>query len=293
MSARTPSSTRIDCITIGDRHRKDMGDLDSLADSIESIGLLQPIGITPTKQLVFGHRRLVAARMLGWETIPTVTVELDSIVAGEFAENEIRKSFTLSERHAICQAIEAEEQVAAKERQGERTDLDDIPQKSAECKSKSSNESRNVAARQAGLGSHDTASKVAKVVDHGSKDLVAAMDKGTVSINAAAKLAELPKREQTRVAKAALCGDKQAVKEAITPPKPAKPLPRYPLSDGFVKVLEDLVATLNGFRADYDGVLNLFEHKQWDDDKTSYAKQLIASFAKTFTDLNKEIKQDG
>ena len=33
-------------IKIGDRHRKDLGDLDALAASIEK-GFLQPIGVTP------------------------------------------------------------------------------------------------------------------------------------------------------------------------------------------------------------------------------------------------------
>ncbi len=37
-------------IKIGDRHRKDMGDLRDLAASIES-GLLQPIGVTPEMEL--------------------------------------------------------------------------------------------------------------------------------------------------------------------------------------------------------------------------------------------------
>jgi hypothetical protein len=33
-------------ITVGQRHRRDMGDLVSLADSIRREGLLQPIGVT-------------------------------------------------------------------------------------------------------------------------------------------------------------------------------------------------------------------------------------------------------
>jgi hypothetical protein len=34
-------------ITVGDRHRKDLGDLDPLVASIKEHGLLQPIVVTP------------------------------------------------------------------------------------------------------------------------------------------------------------------------------------------------------------------------------------------------------
>ena len=44
-------------IKIGKRHRRDMGDLTSLADSIRRLGLLQPIGVTDSAKLVFGERR--------------------------------------------------------------------------------------------------------------------------------------------------------------------------------------------------------------------------------------------
>ena len=67
---------KISDIKIGDRLRKDMGDLPSLAQSIQEIGLLQPIGVTPEIELVFGERRLRACRdILGWETIPARIIE--------------------------------------------------------------------------------------------------------------------------------------------------------------------------------------------------------------------------
>lgn len=47
-------------IKVGRRHRKDMGDLKSLAQSIKEEGLLQPVGVTSDMKLVFGERRLRA-----------------------------------------------------------------------------------------------------------------------------------------------------------------------------------------------------------------------------------------
>ena len=55
----------IEDITVGERHRREMGNLRDLADSIERLGVLQPIGITIDHQLVFGHRRLEALKLLG------------------------------------------------------------------------------------------------------------------------------------------------------------------------------------------------------------------------------------
>src|SRR6516225_7565316 len=45
-----------DTIRVGERHRKDMGDLDALASSVAQEGLLQPIGVTEDNTLVFGER---------------------------------------------------------------------------------------------------------------------------------------------------------------------------------------------------------------------------------------------
>ena len=56
----TTIEVKISEIKIGDRFRRDMGDLEGLAVSIATEGLLQPIGITEDNLLVFGERRLLA-----------------------------------------------------------------------------------------------------------------------------------------------------------------------------------------------------------------------------------------
>ncbi|GDX27213.1 hypothetical protein LBMAG12_15870 [Actinomycetes bacterium] len=106
-------------IKVGSRHRKDMGDLTSLAESIRQEGLLQPIGVTEKLELVFGERRLRAHRdILKKKTILSRIVDVTSIINGEHAENEIRKDFTPSERVAIAKAIERK----VGNRRGQRTD---------------------------------------------------------------------------------------------------------------------------------------------------------------------------
>ena len=99
------NSIKISTIRAEDRIRTDHGDIQALADSIDEIGLLQPIGINEGNILVFGERRLKACQLLGWDEIPTRIVNIPDVISGEYAENEIRKDFTPSERVAILETI--------------------------------------------------------------------------------------------------------------------------------------------------------------------------------------------
>ena len=105
-------------IKIGTRHRKDMGDLQSLADSMTEIGLLHPIVINKQNKLIAGRRRIEAAKLLDWKDIPATVIDLDKVILGERAENEIRKDFTPSEWVAIRRETEPTEIERAKKRHG-------------------------------------------------------------------------------------------------------------------------------------------------------------------------------
>ena len=93
-------------IVLENRFRKNVGELGELMESISVLGLLQPIGITKDMVLVFGQRRLLACQLLGHEEIEARVVDVPSIVDGEYAENEFRKDFTVSERVAIAKELE-------------------------------------------------------------------------------------------------------------------------------------------------------------------------------------------
>jgi len=87
----------IDEVIIGDRFRRDLGDLISLKESIKAVGLLHPIVVSPEKQLIAGHRRLEACKELGWNTVPVRIVDLVDITRAEHDENVVRKDFLPSE----------------------------------------------------------------------------------------------------------------------------------------------------------------------------------------------------
>ncbi|WP_341783127.1 ParB/RepB/Spo0J family partition protein [Leucobacter weissii] len=59
----------VEAIVVGNRHRKDYGDIAPLVESIRRNGLLQPITITLDGYLICGARRLAAIRQLGWKTV--------------------------------------------------------------------------------------------------------------------------------------------------------------------------------------------------------------------------------
>jgi N6-adenosine-specific RNA methylase IME4 len=113
-SAQPPR--RIDEIIVGERFRKDMGDVSDLARSIAEVGLLHAIVISPGGELIAGGRRLAACKELGWAEVPVRVVDLDQIVLGEFHENAQRKDFLPSEIDAIRRVIEPIERALATSR---------------------------------------------------------------------------------------------------------------------------------------------------------------------------------
>jgi N6-adenosine-specific RNA methylase IME4 len=182
---------RVADIKVGNRHRKDMGDLPTLADSIREEGLLQPIGVTEGGDLVFGERRLRAARLLGLETIDAHVVQVTSILAGEYAENEVRKEFTISERVNIAEAVAR----AAGERRGRPSENN--VQKIAQLAQ--GKKTREIAAEKSGFGNHETYRQAKKVMEHGAPELVAAMDKGAIPPSVACVITALPFEEQRAI----------------------------------------------------------------------------------------------
>jgi ParB family chromosome partitioning protein len=180
----------LDAIKIGARVRQDHGDIAALARSIEAVGLLHAVVVTPSNELVCGERRIEAARLLGWQEIPARVVSIEAIVFGEQAENELRKDFTMSERVAIGRAVED----SLGERRGRPSE--ENPQHVAEY---SGRETRDIAAGKSGFGNAETYRQAKAIVEKGTPELVEAVDRGDVSIRAAAELSRLPAPEQREI----------------------------------------------------------------------------------------------
>lgn len=173
---------RIDEITFGDRARKDYGDLKDLANSIKELGLMNPITVAKTNggyALLAGGRRTRACRdILGWSMIQANVYELSNATT-----------------HRLMERDENEQ----------RKPLVGLKGK----------ESRDVAAEEAGLGSGKTYDAATKVVEHGTPELVQAMDDGTVTISDAAVVAEAPPKKQRKAVAKVRSGRARTVREAV------------------------------------------------------------------------------
>jgi ParB family chromosome partitioning protein len=99
----------IDSIRIGSRHRTDLGDIDALAASIQSQGMLQPITVTPEGILVCGARRLAALRQLGVRKLNVwvrsgLSDRLTQLLA-ERDDNALHKSLTPTEAAPLYREV--------------------------------------------------------------------------------------------------------------------------------------------------------------------------------------------
>lgn len=112
----------INKIVVGDRIRKDFGDIQELADNIKKNGLLNPITINNRHMLLAGERRLRACKLLGWSQVDVRMVESEDEAQDieiELSENTVRRNFTGSElAEGIRRQMEIEG-AKAKERMAE------------------------------------------------------------------------------------------------------------------------------------------------------------------------------
>jgi len=99
----------LDNIIVGERFRKDFGDIQSLAEDIEARGIIQPISVSSDMQLLAGGRRFAAAQQLNMKRIPALVRVVESNIDArevELVENVMRKDFTWQERAALITEID-------------------------------------------------------------------------------------------------------------------------------------------------------------------------------------------
>lgn len=105
MTSGNFSSTPVHSIIVdrSTRQRRELVNIEELAESINRIGLIHPLVVTEDGVLVAGERRLTAIKMLGWTSVPTQLVtdltqqELDII---ELEENIRRVDITWQDQVA-------------------------------------------------------------------------------------------------------------------------------------------------------------------------------------------------
>jgi N6-adenosine-specific RNA methylase IME4/ParB-like chromosome segregation protein Spo0J len=110
----------VERITAANSVRKDLGDIEKLAASIQELGLLHPVVITAGGVLKAGKRRLEACKRLGhkaiYANIDEAVENAVDLLKVQRDENSLRKELLPSEAVALARAFEEEEKKAAAQR---------------------------------------------------------------------------------------------------------------------------------------------------------------------------------
>jgi ParB-like chromosome segregation protein Spo0J len=184
-------------ITVGERFRKRFVKIDELAESIEKIGLQNPVILKPDKSLISGGRRIEAFKLLCRVQSPARFFDTEHNTIAEIDENNMREPFSISEKLAIADVIEAEINVACGERRGRKAkDVDSKEVKKMEEYPATGEERREYVAKKAGFGNNYTMRQARHVLDNAIPEVIEAMDDALVSINYAHKISQAPKRKQ-------------------------------------------------------------------------------------------------
>jgi len=101
-------TVKLASILIGERFRKDMGDIELLVESLKEKGMIQPVTLDSNLNLLAGGRRCAAAALAGLDKIPALIRESEGPIDDleiELIENVVRKDMTFSERALLTKRI--------------------------------------------------------------------------------------------------------------------------------------------------------------------------------------------
>lgn len=178
----------IEKVSVGDRIRKDMGDLEELSDDIAKNGLINPPVVTPDFELIAGERRLEAMKKLGYKQVEVRVMKVEDAehkLNLEINENENRKDFNKSERIEYARQLERIERVKAKERMGQG--VENFPQHEE-------GKTRDLVAEKLGIGSGKQYEKEKYIADNADPETLEQWNKEEISTHKAyTKVKELEK----------------------------------------------------------------------------------------------------
>jgi hypothetical protein len=252
------------------RHRKYMGNLQGLAHSIKTLGLLQAVGVSKSdNRLIFGHRRLEAVKLNGDTEIDCRILDIENILEAESAENEVREMLQPSEKLALAREIKAwndqkKEAAGIKAARGappgnrnaakgrKQSGDRDPTLNSGRRKKDEKRRTEEQIAHKAGFGSRKEMKFAEKVEQEGIPELAQAMDEGRVGIKTAARLAEHPKEKQAKILKEATDGKSGKV----DPRKVPGVLVNH--TSILIDEMESLIKSLHGIRNQFGTASAMF-----------------------------------
>ena len=193
-------------IQITERIRKDNGDITTLAESIREHGQINPITVMAKADgryvLIAGLRRMEAIRMLEQNEVSALILspmEADEALMMEYAENEERKSFTLSERLKYAEMIREVEKDKANQRMLSGKSLNDSDPVANRPQGNDKGKTRDIVARKAGFTSQQQMKRVEKLAEK-RPDLLEAVDAGKLTVGGAERKMKQDSAKQSQKA---------------------------------------------------------------------------------------------
>ncbi len=163
-------------------------DIRKTSEVTSPIHLARPVLVDRNNRLIACECRLRVYKSVT-SKVKVCRLDAESLVKNSANIDSLLKNFSISERVEVGLFIEKE----LGNRRGKRTDLE-LPQNSAEVKT--GDETRRLATKVAGFGSHFTYSQAKEVIKHGLPELIKAMDDGLLAVSKAKQIASLPEEAQ-------------------------------------------------------------------------------------------------
>jgi len=187
---------KIDEVFVGERFRKELGDIQGLANNMKEVGQLQPIVVSNERKLIAGYRRLEAAKLLGWHFVEGVVApnlkEAVDLVKAERSENIFRADFLASEAYTIGAELEKLEKEQADKRKKAGQPYGNFPQGSKGA-------TRDLVGTAIGVSGRNY-EKIKAICESGDPELIETMDKKSVD----ASFKQLLAKQQLEQRKAAI-----------------------------------------------------------------------------------------
>lgn len=189
-------------IKIRNRIRKEFGNIEGLANTMkEPIGLINPITIDENNNLMAGHRRILAAKLLGWTKIECIVKPAKNRLLIEMYENAQRKGWTCDEYVVIREKVEKAKQKEWEERKNlpkeDKTEPIFVGKKMVHIISEltgdgQTNIRKKLQIADAAKADPEKYNKVKEAVDKGTKSTTTAMKQIDQYDRNVAKAAEIP-----------------------------------------------------------------------------------------------------
>lgn len=198
------------------RRKVDYEYVNELADSIQDIGLLNPVNVTPNKILIAGGHRIEACKILRWDVIPFTEVNIDGIVAelAQIDENFVRHELKTAERAELLKRRkEIYEQIHPETKHGKasKSELKKLKRKDEIISSFTEDTSQKTGITKRTI---EQEVQIANNITPETKEVI----KGTPVENKKIDLLDLSREKdpvkQLKLAKAVIDGDAKNVKEA-------------------------------------------------------------------------------